>query len=175
MVVDKRTVLNENRFHVRWTAKRGNEIDLIGQLNVNLAWLLGHSRGSASLSLISFPGCLCCPSKTESAVVNIYHISWGQSRVARLHTDRHSHIATQPVSRLSIILHSLTLRGPSNKVKLLPRFWFSPPNDVGLNQFSSSHNLKNIGKNKRLGMPKKYATWLGNFYIKYCFLRSSWF
>ena len=35
-VVDKRTVLNENRerFHVRWTAKPGNEIDLIGQLNV---------------------------------------------------------------------------------------------------------------------------------------------
>ena len=34
MVVDKRTVLNENRerVHVRWTAKRGNEIDLIGQL-----------------------------------------------------------------------------------------------------------------------------------------------
>ena len=48
MVVDKRTVLNENRerVHVRWTAKRGNEIDLIGQLNV--AWLLGHFRGSAS-------------------------------------------------------------------------------------------------------------------------------
>ena len=47
MVVDKRTVLNEDRerVHVRWTAKRGNEIDLIGQLNV--AWLLGHSRGSA--------------------------------------------------------------------------------------------------------------------------------
>ena len=33
MAVDKRTVLNENRerVHVRWTAKRGNEIDLIGQ------------------------------------------------------------------------------------------------------------------------------------------------
>ena len=48
MVVDKRTVLNENRerVHVRWTAKHGNEIDLIGQLNV--ASLLGHSRGSAS-------------------------------------------------------------------------------------------------------------------------------
>ena len=49
MVVDKkRTVLNENRerVHVRWTAKRGNEIDLIGQLNVER--LLGHSRGSAS-------------------------------------------------------------------------------------------------------------------------------
>ena len=47
MAVDKRTVLNENceRVHVRWTAKGGNEIDLIGQLNV--AWLLGHSRGSA--------------------------------------------------------------------------------------------------------------------------------
>ena len=31
-----RTVLNEyrERVHVRWTAKRGNEIDLIGQLNV---------------------------------------------------------------------------------------------------------------------------------------------
>ena len=45
IVVDKRTVLNENRerVHVRWTAKRGNEIDLIGQLNV--AWLLGHSGG----------------------------------------------------------------------------------------------------------------------------------
>ena len=30
------TVLNENpeRVHVRWTAKRGKEIDLIGQLNV---------------------------------------------------------------------------------------------------------------------------------------------
>ena len=30
MVVDKRTVLNENRerVHVRWTTKRGNEIDL---------------------------------------------------------------------------------------------------------------------------------------------------
>ena len=29
MVVDKRTVLNENRerVHVRWTGKRGNEID----------------------------------------------------------------------------------------------------------------------------------------------------
>ena len=27
-------------------AKRGNEIELIGQLNV--AWLLGHSQGSAS-------------------------------------------------------------------------------------------------------------------------------
>ena len=48
MVVAKRTFLNENRerVHVRWTAKRGNEIDLIGQLNV--AWLLGHSRGTAS-------------------------------------------------------------------------------------------------------------------------------
>ena len=36
MVVDKRTVLNENRerVHVRWTTKRGNEIDLIGQLYV---------------------------------------------------------------------------------------------------------------------------------------------
>ena len=36
MAVDKRTVLNENRerVRVRWTAKRGNEIDLIGQLNV---------------------------------------------------------------------------------------------------------------------------------------------
>ena len=36
LVVDKRTVLNENRerVHVRWTAKRGNEIDLIGQSNV---------------------------------------------------------------------------------------------------------------------------------------------
>ena len=45
MVVDKRTVLNA-RVHVRWTAKRGNEIDLIGPLNV--ARLLGHSRGSAS-------------------------------------------------------------------------------------------------------------------------------
>ena len=33
---DKITVLNENRerVHVRWTAKRGNEIDLIGQVNV---------------------------------------------------------------------------------------------------------------------------------------------
>ena len=32
----RETVLNENRerVHVRWTAKRGNEIDLIGQLNV---------------------------------------------------------------------------------------------------------------------------------------------
>ena len=31
MVVDKRTVLNENRerAHIRWTVKRGNEIDLI--------------------------------------------------------------------------------------------------------------------------------------------------
>ena len=50
MVVDKRTVLNENRerVHVRWTAKRGNEIDLIGQLNV--ACLLGHSRGSARMN-----------------------------------------------------------------------------------------------------------------------------
>ena len=48
MVVDKRTVLNENRerVRVRWTAKRGNEIDLTGQLKV--AWLLAHSRGSAS-------------------------------------------------------------------------------------------------------------------------------
>ena len=40
MVIDKRTVLNENRervterVHVRWTAKRENEIYLIGQLNV---------------------------------------------------------------------------------------------------------------------------------------------
>ena len=36
MVVNKRTVLNENREcdHVRWTAKRGNEIYLVGQLNV---------------------------------------------------------------------------------------------------------------------------------------------
>ena len=36
MVVDKRTVLNENceTVHVRWTAKRRNEIDLLGQLNV---------------------------------------------------------------------------------------------------------------------------------------------
>ena len=37
MVVDKkRAVLNENRelVQVRWTAKCGNEIDLIGQLNV---------------------------------------------------------------------------------------------------------------------------------------------
>ena len=25
---------NRERVHVRWTAKRGNEIDLIGQLNV---------------------------------------------------------------------------------------------------------------------------------------------
>ena len=48
MVVDKRTVFSENRecVHVRWTAKRGNEIDLIGQLNV--ASLLDHSRGPAS-------------------------------------------------------------------------------------------------------------------------------
>ena len=45
MVVDKRTVLNGNRerVDVRWTAKSGNEIDLIGQLNVTR--LLGHSRG----------------------------------------------------------------------------------------------------------------------------------
>ena len=36
MVVDKKTVLNENRerVHVRWTAKRGHEIDLIGRLDV---------------------------------------------------------------------------------------------------------------------------------------------
>ena len=36
MAVGKRTVLNENRerIHVQWTAKHGNEIDLIGQLNV---------------------------------------------------------------------------------------------------------------------------------------------
>ena len=36
MIVDKGTVLNKNRerVHVRRTAKRGNEIDLIGQLNV---------------------------------------------------------------------------------------------------------------------------------------------
>ena len=36
MVVDKRTVLNENRerVHVRWTAKRGNEIDWL----VNWMW-----------------------------------------------------------------------------------------------------------------------------------------
>ena len=36
MVVDKTTVLNENheRVHVRWTAKRGKEINLIGPLNV---------------------------------------------------------------------------------------------------------------------------------------------
>ena len=36
MVVDKKTVLNENRerVHVQWTAKCRNEIDLIGQLNV---------------------------------------------------------------------------------------------------------------------------------------------
>ena len=49
MVVSKRTVSNENRerVHVRWTAKRGEEIDLIGQLNV--ARLLGRSRGSASI------------------------------------------------------------------------------------------------------------------------------
>ena len=34
--VNTGTVLNENheQVHVRWTAKRGNEIDLIGQLNV---------------------------------------------------------------------------------------------------------------------------------------------
>ena len=52
MVVDKRTVLNENRerVHVRWTAKRRNEIDLIGQLNV--AWLLGHSRGRQELVIL---------------------------------------------------------------------------------------------------------------------------
>ena len=45
MIVDKITVLNENRerVHVRWTAKHGNEIDLIGQLNV----AFGHSRRSA--------------------------------------------------------------------------------------------------------------------------------
>ena len=45
MVVDKRTVLNENRerVRVRWTAKRGNEIDLIGQMN--MASILGHSQG----------------------------------------------------------------------------------------------------------------------------------
>ena len=32
MAVDKRNVLNENRerVHVRWTAKRGNNIDLTG-------------------------------------------------------------------------------------------------------------------------------------------------
>ena len=36
MVVDKRTVLSENRerVDVRWATKRENEIDLIGQLNV---------------------------------------------------------------------------------------------------------------------------------------------
>ena len=47
MVVNKRIVLNENRehVHVQWTEKCGNEIDLIGQLNV--AWLLGHSWGPA--------------------------------------------------------------------------------------------------------------------------------
>ena len=55
MVVDKRTVLNENRerVHVRWTAKRGNEIDLVGRLNV--AWLFGHSRGSARKSFVCSP------------------------------------------------------------------------------------------------------------------------
>ena len=36
MAVSKRTVLNENHecIHVQWTAKHGNEVDLIGQLNV---------------------------------------------------------------------------------------------------------------------------------------------
>ena len=50
MVVDKRTVLNENpkRVRVRWTTKRGEEIDLIGQLIV--AWFLSHSRLSARLA-----------------------------------------------------------------------------------------------------------------------------
>ena len=45
MVVDKRTVLNENRerVHVRRTTKRGNEIDLIGQLNV--AVIPGDQQG----------------------------------------------------------------------------------------------------------------------------------
>ena len=45
MVVDKRTVLNENRerFHVRWTAKRGNEI----VLNVSI---------ECGVTPLSFPG-----------------------------------------------------------------------------------------------------------------------
>ena len=44
MVVNKRIVLNENRerVHVRWTAKRGNEIDLIGQQEVLRNLQCGH-------------------------------------------------------------------------------------------------------------------------------------
>ena len=54
MVVDKRTVLNENRerVHVRWTAKCGNEIDLIGQLNV--ARQLGQGQQEGFLGLCYF-------------------------------------------------------------------------------------------------------------------------
>ena len=45
MAVDKRTVLNENRerVHVRWTAKRGKEIDL--------KWSI-----ECGVTLRSFPG-----------------------------------------------------------------------------------------------------------------------
>ena len=54
MVVDKRTILNENRerLHVQWTAKCGNKIDLIGQF-----WLSSRNffRGAKSILMqISF-------------------------------------------------------------------------------------------------------------------------
>ena len=47
MVVDNKTVLNENceSIHLRWTAKRRKVIDLIGQLNVES--LLGHWSASS--------------------------------------------------------------------------------------------------------------------------------
>ena len=68
MVVDKRTILNENRerIHVRWTAKRGNEIDLIGKLNV--ACLLGHSRGLASICASFYSYFLIPPVRKEEGI-----------------------------------------------------------------------------------------------------------
>ena len=76
IVVDKRTVLNENRklVHVWWTAKRGNKIDLIGQLNV--AWLLGHSRGSAryEVSQKKYRRLITSRTKVFCSIFRIYYI-----------------------------------------------------------------------------------------------------
>ena len=86
IVVDKRTVLNENpeRVHVRRTEKRGKEIDLIGQLNV--AWLFGHSRGSPSLYAddLKYPFPNNCPILMLHIILNykLHKISFQMAYVA---------------------------------------------------------------------------------------------
>ena len=77
MVVKKRTVLNENRerVHVRWTAKCGNEIDLIGPER--------FKKRAACFHTYSVMGELVCSGQLWTITALIVAASQLQGRIAR--------------------------------------------------------------------------------------------